>query len=73
MQDFIDADKLKGIEDKQSINASSPLFGVQAASVFQIVVKLINSKKRDFKHIGHWFEESQMNWDLIDTHGSSML
>ena len=29
--------------------------------------------KREFKQISHWFEESQQNWDLIDTHGAQIL
>ena len=37
LQDFIDADQKKGIKKEQSINASCPIFAVQAAGVFEIV------------------------------------
>ena len=37
IQDFVDADDEKGITNSQQINASSPLFGVQSATVFEIV------------------------------------
>jgi len=73
LQDFVGADDQKGIKRNQSINASSPLFGVQAASVFEIVQRFINSGTRNFKDIGHWFEEAQQSWNLIDKHGAQIL
>ena len=69
----VEADEMKGIKKNNHINTSSSLFGVHAASVFEIVQRFINEKKHSFKQIGQWFNDAQENWSLIDRHGADIL
>ena len=34
---------------------------------------MINSSNRNFRQIGAWFQDSQINWNLIDQHGGKLI